>query len=79
MKGWTKKKAKLIIDTYKDRTAYYGKNNISLITDQNFITYDSMYEMFRGRMGMGKAETLCIIASLVLSGAKIDGELTLDY
>lgn len=79
MAKWTKKRAKMIIDTYKDDTAYYGKNNLDFLTHENFITYDSMYEMFRGRMGMGKAETLCIIASLVLSGADIQGELTLDY
>lgn len=75
----TKKDALQIIEANKDNTAYYGKNNTDFITGENIITYDSMYEMFRSRMGMGKAETLCIIAALKISGAKFTGKLTLDY
>ena len=75
----TNKQAKEMIEKYKGTTAFYGENNKDFITGENIITMDSMYEMFRGRFGMGKAETLCIIAALKLSGAKIEGERTLDY
>ena len=75
----TNKKAKEIINQYKDDTAFYGKNNTDFITGEVFTTYDSMYEMFRNRMGFGKAETMVLIASLKLSGAKFTGELTVEY
>lgn len=75
----TNKDAKAIIEENKSNTAFYGENNTHCITGENITTYDSLYDMFRGRFGMGKAETLCIIASLKLSGAKIAGERTLDY
>ena len=39
------------------------------------IAFDEMYSMLRYRMRFGEAETLCIIASLKLNGAKIAGGL----
>ena len=75
-KGMTDIQAQKIIERYKDETAFYGNNNTDLITGENIITYDSMYNMLRDRFEMGRAETMCIIAALVLSGAQFDGELT---
>ena len=75
----TNKQAKAIIEENKNDTAFYGQNNTDFITGEKIITYDSMYEMFRRRMGMGKAETLCIISALKLTGAQFEGELTLNY
>lgn len=75
----TDKEAKAIIEANKSMTAFYGENNTDFLTGENIVTYDSMYEMFRDRMGMGKAETLCIIAALKLSGAKFDGILTKEH
>ena len=46
-----------------------NKNNTLWFTDG--ITFTDMYDMLRYRMKFGEAETLCIIASLKLNGAKI--------
>ena len=35
------------------------------------MTFDDMYAMLRYRMRFGEAESLCIISSLKLNGAKI--------
>lgn len=56
----TREDAKRIIQENKDATNYFD----------NSITYDDMYNMLRYRMQFGEAETMCIIASLKLSGAK---------
>ena len=56
----TREDAKRIIQENKDTTNYFD----------NSITYDDMYNMLRYRMQFGEAETMCIIASLKLSGAK---------
>lgn len=75
----TNKQAKAIIEEYKNDTAYYD-GYISPMDGKAYkLSYDEMYEMFRNRMGMGKAETMVIIASLKLSGAKFTGELTSLY
>ena len=74
----TNKQAKAIIEQNKENTAYYN-GYISVLTNQLVsFSYDEMYDTFRGK-GFGKAETLCIISALQLSGAKFKGELTLDY
>ena len=67
----TKAEARKLIEENKDNTAWYGKNNISIFGN-NVSTYDNLYHLFRFRSGFGEAETQCIIASLVLSGAEID-------
>lgn len=46
-----------------------NKNNTLWFTDG--MTFDDMYAMLRYRMQFGEAETLCIMASLKLNGAKI--------
>ena len=46
-----------------------NKNNTLWFTDG--MTFDDMYAMLRYRMRFGEAETLCIMASLKLNGAKI--------
>lgn len=61
---WTKKECDTIIQMYKDRTAYFGENNEN-------ITFESMYEMLRMRMGFGEAEANVILACLIKCGAKI--------
>ena len=72
----TKKQAKEIIEKYGKDTAYYGENNRDFLTNEKCVTYDSMFDMFRYRFGMGEAESICIIAALRLSGAEFEGELT---
>ena len=71
------KQAKELIEKYKGLTAFFGENNTDFLTGENIISYDSMYDMFRYRMGMGQAESVCIIAALKLSGAKFTGEFTM--
>lgn len=73
------KQAKAIIEEYKTDTAYYNGYTSALDSTTTFLNYNEMYDFFRGRCGMGKAETMCIIASLKLSGAKFTGDLTKDY
>ena len=46
-----------------------NKNNTLWFTDG--MTFDDMYAMLRYRMQFGEAESLCIISSLKLNGAKI--------
>ena len=46
-----------------------NKNKTLWFTDG--MTFDDMYAMLRYRMQFGEAETLCIMASLKLNGAKI--------
>lgn len=50
-----------------------NKNNTLWFTDG--ITFSDMYNMLRYRMQFGEAETLCIIASLKLNGAKIKQDM----
>lgn len=57
----TSKTARRILDENKSNTLWF--------TDG--ITFSDMYSMLRNRMQFGEAETLCIIASLKLNGAKI--------
>lgn len=74
----TSREAWKLIEENQDNTAFYGKNNTMMITGEK-MTYNDMYDIIRGHANMGKAETLCIIAALRLSGATFDGELTKDY
>lgn len=46
-----------------------NKNKTLWFTDG--MTFDDMYAMLRYRMQFGEAESLCIISSLKLNGAKI--------
>lgn len=71
----TSREAWKLIEDNQDDTAFYGKNNLDMITAEP-ITYDDIYAMFRDRAHMGKAETCCIIAALRLTGATFAGELT---
>ena len=64
----TKAEAKRVLEAYKHETAWYG-DYITICGEQYTPRLDGMIEMFRN-MGMGFAETECIIAALVLSGAK---------
>lgn len=57
---YTKKKAKESIEAYKDMTAFFDES----------MTQEDMYNMLRYRMRFGEAETITIIAALVLAGAK---------
>lgn len=61
MKKLTSETARLILNENKNNTLWF--------TDG--ITFSDMYSMLRYRMRFGEAETLCIIASLKLNGAKI--------
>lgn len=74
----TSREAWKLIEDNQDDTAFYGKNNKSLITGE-LITYNDIYDMLRGHANMGKAETSCIIAALRLTGATFAGELTKNY
>lgn len=57
---YTKAKAKETVSAYKDMTCYFDGS----------MKRDEMYNMLRYRMCFGEAETRCIIASLVIAGAK---------
>lgn len=57
----TSETARQILDENRSNTLWF--------TDG--ITFSDMYSMLRNRMQFGEAETLCIIASLKLNGAKI--------
>lgn len=57
---YTKKKAKESIEAYKDMTAFFDES----------MSQEEMYNMLRFRMRFGEAETIVIIAALVLAGAK---------
>ena len=67
-----KAEAKRIIEANKSNTAWYGENNIDIF-GENIATTEALYNMFRFRYSFGEAETQCLIAALVLSGAKIEG------
>lgn len=56
--------AKEIIRVYGNDTAYFDGS----------MTKDKMYQMLRYRMNFGLAETYCIIAALILAGAKFKEE-----
>lgn len=66
---WTHKECDTIIAMYKDNTAWFGNNEI--LGENVPMTFESMYEMLRFRMGFGEAETNVILASLIKCGAKI--------
>jgi len=57
----TREIAKKFLSENKDHTLWF--------TDG--ISFSDMYKMLRYRMAFGEAETLCIIGSLKLNGAKI--------
>ena len=57
---YTKKDAKETIAAYADMTSYFDES----------MTQADMYNMLRYRMAFGEAESRCIIAALVLAGAK---------
>lgn len=57
---YTKKDAKESIEAYKDMTSFFDES----------MTQEDMYNMLRHRMRFGEAETITIIAALVLAGAK---------
>ena len=61
MNKFTSETARRVLNENKDNTLWF--------TDG--ITFTDMYDMLRYRMKFGEAETLCIIASLKLNGAKI--------
>ena len=61
MNKFTSETARRVLNENKDNTLWF--------TDG--ITLTDMYDMLRYRMKFGEAETLCIIASLKLNGAKI--------
>lgn len=63
---WSKKQCDIVLDLYKDKTAYFGDT----ISGEP-MTYDEMYDMLCFRMGFGVAETNVIIACLIKCGAKI--------
>lgn len=72
----TNKQAKAIIADNIGNTAYKGFT--SLLSDEiKYISFNEMYDFFRQK-GMGKAETLTIIASMKLAGCEFVGELTAD-
>lgn len=56
----TKKRAKEVIEEYKDLTNYFD----------NSLSLEEMEKMLRYRMAFGDAETRIIIASLIIAGAK---------
>ena len=64
MKYTEKDVAKEIIKVCGNNTAYFD----------NSITKDEMYQMLRYRMKFGLSETYCIIAALILAGAKFKEE-----
>lgn len=74
MKKITKTMAHAFVDCNKEKTAYFGKNNIDLF-GENISTYRRLYDLLRNRCSFGEAETLCIIGSLVLSGAVIEDDM----
>ena len=57
---YTKAKAKETVSAYKDMTCYFDGS----------LKQSEMYDMLRNRLYFGEAETRCIIASLVIAGAK---------
>lgn len=61
---YTKKDAKETVSAYADGTSYFDES----------VTQNDMYNMLRYRMAFGEAETRCIIAALVLAGAKFKKE-----
>ena len=61
---YTKKDAKETIAAYADMTSYFDDS----------MTQADMYNMLRYRMAFGEAESRCIIAALVLAGAKFAKE-----
>lgn len=65
---WTKKECDIIIDLYKNDTAWFGNNDI--LGENIPMTFESMYDMLRLRMGFGMAESNVIIACLIKCGAK---------
>lgn len=60
----TKKKAKEIIEKYKNNTCYFNKS----------IHIKEFENMLYHRMGFGLPETEVIIASLIFAGAKFKEE-----
>ena len=56
----TREEAKKLIKEYKDNTVYFD----------NTMSENEMYKMLRFNMAFGEAETMVIIASLKLEGAK---------
>lgn len=56
----TKKYAKEILDLWKDETNYFNGT----------MTVDEFESMLRYRMCFGHAETITILAALVMAGAK---------
>ena len=65
---WTQKECTTIINMYKNKTAYFGNNEI--MGENVPMKFSDMYEMFRFRYGFGEAETNVILASLMKCGAK---------
>lgn len=61
---WTKKECDIMLECYKNNTAYFGN-------DGDPMTFDRMYDMLRYQMRFGEAETKVIIACLIKCGAKI--------
>lgn len=66
---WTHKECNTILAMYKDKTAWFGNNEI--LGENKPFTFNEMFQMLHFRMGFGLAETNVIIASLIKCGAKI--------
>lgn len=58
---WTKAECDILINHYKDNTAYFDGS----------MTYEEMYDMLRYRMHFGEAETMVIIACIIKCGGKL--------
>ena len=62
---FSKAECKRLIEEYANDTDYFNGS----------ITYNDMYEMFRERYEFGVAETVVILSSLILAGAKFPEEV----
>lgn len=62
----TKTAARETLNRYKADTAYFPEEG------QNALSMESMKDMLRNDMRFGVAETNCILAALVLAGAKFN-------
>ena len=60
MTKMSRPEAKELLNKFKYETDYFSGN----------LKYEDMYNMFRYRFNFGEAETVVILASLKLAGAK---------
>lgn len=71
----TKAEAKKHILNNCKNAAFYGENRFNMFGDE-IVTAPQVFNRLRA-VGYGEAESACIVAALVLSGAELSGDLTL--